>query len=665
MEDDELKIPIVINREVINQKDFDSKYGYAKPHTDIKQRIFACLPAGGRKNSAEILKRFAPIVDWLSRYEKNDLITDIIAGLTVGVLCVPQAMAYASLANVNAVVGLYTSFFPAITYAIFGTSKHITLGMFAVVALMVGNAVDRELRSNSANETDPFFIGSISDVNPEIVLVSTLAFLVGLLMAIMSVLKLHFITSYLSDPLVGGFTTGAACHVFASQVPKLIGVSLRPRQGLFKLPYLAKDFILSLPNANRLEVLISLISIGILVVGKLLINPSVQRRFHAPIPFELFVMICGIVITHSLQLHEKYGVAIVGDIPRRLPSPSIPRFQLFRALLVDAILIAIVIFSVTVSVGKVFAKKHNYQIIASQELRALALCQLVGGLTSCHPASASLSRAVVNSQMGVRSEVSSCVSAILVLFVILVVGPLLHDLPMSILASIIIVALEKMFLQAKDTQRLWKVSKIDFLIWLVSFFGTFLWNVSEGLGISIGFATLTVIIRTQWANAVTLGQMHDTELYKDVRRYRNAEIASNITIYRYDAPLLFLNNDRFKSRAIRMVDQKFKDYDGEDKKFVIIDASGFTYIDYMGVEGLKDLHAEFTKKDIQMLIASPKAAARELFMKCQLYDIISENLFFPSIHDAFVYAKAHQTKRQSSNHYIESDLLPKKADLYS
>uniref|UniRef100_A0A915BY80 STAS domain-containing protein n=1 Tax=Parascaris univalens TaxID=6257 RepID=A0A915BY80_PARUN len=550
MEDDDLKIPIVINRDVINQKDFDIKYGYAKPQTDIKQRIFAHLHAGGRKNSAEILKRFVPIVGWMQFYEKNDLITDIIAGLTVGVLCVPQAMAYASLANVNAVIGLYTSFFPTITYAIFGTSKHITLGMFAVVALMVGNAVDRELRSNSANETDSFF-GTIPDSNPEIVLVSTLAFLVGLFM-------------------------------------------------------LAKDFILSLPNANRLEALISLISIGMLMVGKLLINPSVQRRYHVPIPFELFVMICGIAITHSLKLHEKYGVAIVGDIPRCLPSPSIPRFQLFRALLVDAMLIAIVIFSVTVSVGKVFAKKHNYQITASQELRALALCQIIGGLMSCHPASGSLSRAAVNSQMGVRSEISSCVSAILVLFVILVVGPLLHDLPMSILASIIIVALEKMFRQAEDIRRLWKVSKIDLLIWLVSFFGTFMWNVSQGLGVSIGFAILTVIIRTQWANAVTLGQMHDTELYRDVRRYRNAEIASNIAIYRYDAPLLFLNNDRFKSRAIRMVDQKFKDYDGEDKKFVIIDASGFTYIDYMGVEGLKDLHAEFTKKDIHLLIASPK-----------------------------------------------------------
>uniref|UniRef100_A0A915BYQ2 STAS domain-containing protein n=1 Tax=Parascaris univalens TaxID=6257 RepID=A0A915BYQ2_PARUN len=628
MEDDDLKIPIVINRDVINQKDFDIKYGYAKPQTDIKQRIFAHLHAGGRKNSAEILKRFVPIVGWMQFYEKNDLITDIIAGLTVGVLCVPQ-------------------------------------GMFAVVALMVGNAVDRELRSNSANETDSFF-GTIPDSNPEIVLVSTLAFLVGLFMAVMSVLQLHFITSYLSDPLVGGFTTGAACHVFASQVPKLVGVSLRPRQGLFKLPYLAKDFILSLPNANRLEALISLISIGMLMVGKLLINPSVQRRYHVPIPFELFVMICGIAITHSLKLHEKYGVAIVGDIPRCLPSPSIPRFQLFRALLVDAMLIAIVIFSVTVSVGKVFAKKHNYQITASQELRALALCQIIGGLMSCHPASGSLSRAAVNSQMGVRSEISSCVSAILVLFVILVVGPLLHDLPMSILASIIIVALEKMFRQAEDIRRLWKVSKIDLLIWLVSFFGTFMWNVSQGLGVSIGFAILTVIIRTQWANAVTLGQMHDTELYRDVRRYRNAEIASNIAIYRYDAPLLFLNNDRFKSRAIRMVDQKFKDYDGEDKKFVIIDASGFTYIDYMGVEGLKDLHAEFTKKDIHLLIASPKAAARELFIKCQLYDIISEHLFFPSIHDALLYAKAHQTKSQPSNRrLIRSDLAPKKADLHS
>uniref|UniRef100_A0A914RZA6 SLC26A/SulP transporter domain-containing protein n=1 Tax=Parascaris equorum TaxID=6256 RepID=A0A914RZA6_PAREQ len=414
-------------------------------------------------------------------------------------------MAYASLANVNAVIGLYTSFFPTITYAIFGTSKHITLGeQLQSISLILSHLIlfisskYRRMESKTVSSIDSFCPEPAKE-SAHLIAITAVCIRVTLYgtskVAVMSVLQLHFITSYLSDPLVGGFTTGAACHVFASQVPKLVGVSLRPRQGLFKLPY----------------ALISLISIGMLMVGKLLINPSVQRRYHVPIPFELFVMICGIAITHSLKLHEKYGVAIV----------------------------------VTVSVGKVFAKKHNYQITASQELRALALCQIIGGLMSCHPASGSLSRAAVNSQMGVRSE-----------------SPIDRDVQL---------------LQ---------------LIWLVSFFGTFM------------------------ANAVTLGQMHDTELYRDVRRYRNAEIASNIAIYRYDAPLLFLNNDRFKSRAIRMVDQKFSNF--------------------------------------------------AVNSKCQLYDIISEHLFFPSIHDALLYAKAHQTKSQPSNRrLIRSDLAPKKADLHS
>ncbi|KHN85578.1 Prestin [Toxocara canis] len=618
MSDEQLTIPIIIKREVINQEDFDKLYGYSKPQTSIRQRIVGWLPNCG-KDCLKKFKDFVPICEWLCAYRKDDIFTDIIAGLTVGVLSVPQAMAYASLANVNAVIGLYTSFFPPLIYAVFGTSKHITLGMFAVVALMVGNAVDRELHLHSTNVTDSSSLTVvIPDADPEIVLVSTLAFLIGLVMSIMSLLQLHFITAYLSDPLVGGFTTGAACHVFASQLPKLVGVRLKSRNGLFKLPY----------------------------------------------------MTAGILVTHFMNLNGKYGVAIVGDIPRRLPTPSMPRFSLFENLFIDAILIAVVIFSVTVSVGKVFAKKHNYEIVASQELRALAVCQLIGGLMSCHPASGSLSRAVVNSQMGVKSEISSCVSALLVLFVILLIGPFLRDLPMvlfsylkrneSILASIIVVALEKMFLQAKNLYWLWKVSKIDLMIWLVSFFGTFLWNVSEGLGIAIGFAILTVIVRTQWPKAAILGHMPDTEFYKDVRRYKAAEVTPNITIYRYDAPLLFLNNDAFKSKAIRFVEKKFQHYEGNDQKFIIIDASGFTYIDCMGVEGLKDLHVEFKKRDIQLLIASPKAAARELFVKCHLYDIIPEHHFFPSIHDAFLHAKAHQTKTHANAHLIENHLLLEK-----
>ncbi|VDM37959.1 unnamed protein product [Toxocara canis] len=457
--------------------------------------------------------------------------------------------------------------------------------MFAVVALMVGNAVDRELHLHSTNVTDSSSLTVvIPDADPEIVLVSTLAFLIGLVMSIMSLLQLHFITAYLSDPLVGGFTTGAACHVFASQLPKL----------------LAKDFVLSLNNINGIEALISVFSISILKIGKSFINPPIQRRIHVPVPFELFVMTAGILVTHFMNLNGKYGVAIVGDIPRRLPTPSMPRFSLFENLFIDAILIAVVIFSVTVSVGKVFAKKHNYEIVASQELRALAVCQLIGGLMSCHPASGSLSRAVVNSQMGVKSE--------------------------SILASIIVVALEKMFLQAKNLYWLWKVSKIDLMIWLVSFFGTFLWNVSEGLGIAIGFAILTVIVRTQWPKAAILGHMPDTEFYKDVRRYKAAEVTPNITIYRYDAPLLFLNNDAFKSKAIRFVEKKFQDYEGNDQKFIIIDASGFTYIDYMGVEGLKDLHVEFKKRDIQLLIASPKGplVSFEVHGSCITFEYLNQ-----------------------------------------
>ncbi|VDN37059.1 unnamed protein product [Gongylonema pulchrum] len=254
-------------------------------------------------------------------------------------------MAYAALAHLNAVVGLYTSLFPTIIYVIFGTSRHITLGMFAVAALMTGSALERRME-----------------------------------VAAFAILQLHFITVYLADPVVGGFTTGAACHVFASQMPKLIGVRIPPRHGplgLFKIPYFLFDFALSLKRTNVYVLIMSLISITILMSGKYLINPPVQQRIRVPIPFEL------------------------------LPIPALPDFRHFAAFLLDAFLIAVVIYSVTVSVGKVFAKKHNYQIRPSQELRAMALCQLVGGFLSCHPASGSLSRAVINSQLGATSSVSS------------------------------------------------------------------------------------------------------------------------------------------------------------------------------------------------------------------------------------------------------------------
>ncbi|VBB28238.1 unnamed protein product [Acanthocheilonema viteae] len=648
MEIKEKRLTFSIKRAVLNQEEFDFQYGYIEPNSNsgksVKEKVNSCT----EYSFIDRIKRVFPILLWLPNVTRSNLLKDIIAGITVGIFCVPQAMAYAALANVNAVIGLYTSVFPTLIYAIFGTSKHINLGMFAVAALMTGNALERRMEDIlGKNNTELYSSQIVDDADLAIRLMATLTFTVGFVMAIFAILQFHFLTVYLADPVVGGFTIGAACHVFASQMPKLIGVQIPPRYGpfgLLKLPYFLFDFAILLRKANLYVVSISVMSIVILMLGKYIINPPIQQRIRIPVPFELIVMITGTLVTYMLELNVKQKVAIVGLIPYKLPVPTLPDFRHFSAFILDAIVIAVVIYSVTVSVGKVFAKKHGYHIIPSQELKAMAMCQLVGGFLSCHPASASLSRALVNSELGATSELSSVVAALMVLLVILLVGPLLYYLPTCVLVSVIVVALQGMFLRASEVVHYWKTSKIDLLIWLVSFLGTFLWNVSQGLGVAVTFAILTVIIRIQWPKAVILGGMKDTELYKDSNRYSASLVLPTIAIYRYDAPLLFLNSDTFISKALNIVDDKLKMLNEKERLYLIIDASGFTYIDYTGIERLKDLSQEVRTRNVEMFVAASKATARILFAKCSIYEVIPSTHFFPSVHDAVLFANAEQKK---------------------
>ncbi|CAG9539800.1 unnamed protein product [Cercopithifilaria johnstoni] len=645
----EKQLTFSIKRAVLNQEEFDLQYGYIESSSNLGKLVKKKINSFTQYSFTHRIKEVFPILSWLPSVTRSDFLKNIIAGVTVGILCVPQAMAYAALANVNAVVGLYTSLFPTLVYVIFGTSKHINLGMFAVAALMTGNALKRRMEDIAGkNNTELYNSEIVDDADLAIRLMAALTFTVGFVMAIFAILQLHFLTVYLADPVVGGFTIGAACHVFASQMSKLIGVQIPPRYGpfgLLKLPYFLFDFAILLRKANLYVVSISVISIFILMLGKYILNPPIQRRIRIPVPFELFVMIAGTLVTYMLELNVKQRVAIVGLIPYKLPMPALPEFRHFGPFILDAIVIAIVIYSVTASVGKVFAKKHGYHIIPSQELKAMAICQLVGGFLSCHPASASLSRALLNSELGATSELSSVVAALVVLLVILLVGPLLYYLPMCVLVSVIVVALQGMFRKASEVVHYWKTSKIDFFIWVVSFLGTFLWDVSQGLGVAVAFAVLTVVIRTQWSKAVILGGMKDTELYKDSDRYGASLVSPTIAIYRYDAPLLFLNSDSFISKALNIVDDKLKMLSEGERLYLIIDASGFTYIDYTGIERLKDLSQEVRIRNVEMFVAASKAAARILFAKCNIYEVIPSANFFPSVHDAVLFANAKQKKQ--------------------
>uniref|UniRef100_A0A914ZD29 SLC26A/SulP transporter domain-containing protein n=1 Tax=Panagrolaimus superbus TaxID=310955 RepID=A0A914ZD29_9BILA len=274
-----------IDRKVYDHQKFDEEFEFISEPSSLKSKkllLFNC----SCKKFKQFGKNLLPPIKWLPKYKKIYLLRDIIVGLTICVLSIPQAMAYATLANVPAVVGLYSSFFPTLLYAIFGTSRHIMYGMFAVPALMVGTIVDEFAPiSQNSNFTD---IAAQEEAATQIC--ATVTFCLGIIFTIMALAQLHILTAYLSNHLVTGFTTAASFHVLASQLPKLFSVTVKPHSGFFKLGFITYDLIIGLPTLNWMSTLISFCSIMFLMLGRYIINPGILKYVHAPIPMELIVV---------------------------------------------------------------------------------------------------------------------------------------------------------------------------------------------------------------------------------------------------------------------------------------------------------------------------------------------------------------------------------------
>ncbi|XGW32488.1 hypothetical protein V3C99_017215 [Haemonchus contortus] len=480
-----------------NQCIFDEEFGLLR-HTKKKASTMTKLEqvrSVRKQCHPKRLLGFVPILKWLPQYNvKENLVRDIIGGLTVGIMHVPQGMAYSSLAGVQPVNGLYTSLFPAFFYMLFGTSRHVSLGVFAVVSLMTGSCNQRvsgilEARAMDNNGSLIDGLSEETKMQTSVAIVTSLAMCVGLIQVAMALLRLDFLTAFLSDQIIGGFTTGAAVHVFTAQLNKIIGVPLPRRSGPGKLFFMYKDLIGSIIDgyANWITFGISIITIVLLFAVKTYIDPSIRKKCNIPVPYDLFVMIIGTIISYLINLHDRYGVKIIGTIPTGLPAPALPDVSLFRYFLSDALAISVVVLVVTVSMGKLFAKKHKYEIDVRQEFYAMGFVGILSSFFPVWPASTALARSLVYEAAGTRTQLATIFSSALLVAVILFIGPLLEALPVCFLSCIVIVALKGMFMQLSTIPSLWSISRIDCAIFVVTFVATVVYDVVEGLLIGTFF----------------------------------------------------------------------------------------------------------------------------------------------------------------------------------
>ncbi|CAI2353889.1 unnamed protein product [Caenorhabditis sp. 36 PRJEB53466] len=685
--------PSFVRRGAMNQAQFDEKFDYNKPH--IENEV--------KKQSKKFVRRFyepftscaafkmfifdlIPILKWFPEYKwKSDLMADVVGGLTVGVIQVPQGIAYALLAKQPAINGLYTSLFPPLMYMFLGTSRHSSLGTFAVLCLMTGLSVERlaaplDYESSNMTEIERAAFPTPTEIS------CTLTITMGMILFLMGILRLQFLTTYLSDQVIAGFTVGSSVHVLVSQLKTLLGIRGLPRySGAFYLFRHLYDIALALPRTNLVCCGISLVSIVILHLGKEFINPFLKKKTKSsiPIPWELIVVIVSTIFVAATGVDTSDKVQIVNKIPVGAPEMAIPRFDIIPLVLPDAISITIVGISVWLSISKMLAKSKSYELDAGQELFALSVPSIACSFIPCIPISCSLSRTMVAVGAGCATQLSILFSSILVFLVVFFLATLLETLPMAALAAIICVALQGMFRKFSDLGNLWKVSKIDFTIWLVSCVSTVLLDVSTGLIISVGFALFTTILREQYPKWHLLASVKGTQDFKDAQRYGESVYFQGICIFRFDAPLLFHNVECFKKSVEKAyiewqkshefyvlreerdqyLNPKLEDSDDSNddgrtfqtahstlnthspdilSRHFVIDCSGFTFIDLMGVSALKEIFSDMRKRGILVYFANAKAPVRDMFDKCHFFKFVPKENFYPTMRDATSIARQRQ-----------------------
>ena len=561
------------------------------------------------------LKKIIPILEWLPNYNKSLFKDDLVAGIIVGIILIPQGIAYALIAGLPPIYGLYCALAPQVMYAIFGSSRQVAIGPVAMDSLIVATGVSTLALA-----------GSDSYISIAILL----ALLVGLIQFFMGVFRLGFVVNFLSKPVITGFTSAIALIIGLNQFGNLFGVEFTQSD---QIQHLIKNIWGQLANYSSHTTLIGCFSIVLIIIF---------RKINKKIPNALIVVILGILVIKYFG--KSLGdVSIIRDIPSGLPSFGVPNFDIdqIRELLPIALTLVMVGYLETISIGKSLeAKQEEYRIRPNQELIALGLSNLVGSLFQAYPISSSFSRSAVNQESGGKTGMAALISVVMVLLTVLFFTPLFYHLPKTVLAAIIIVAVFGL-INIKEALYLLKVNHLDFWLMLSTFIGTLLLGIEFGIIVGVGLSLIVLIFRTSRPYVAELGKVPNSNFYKNKDRFEEVIIDSAILIFRFDAQLFYANSTYFRDKLDTMVYKK-----GATLKLIVLDAESINRVDSTGIEMLKESIKYYQKKDISFFLAGVKGPVRDDLFRSEILSIINVNHFFMRVNDAVKFYKTGDREDQ-------------------
>ncbi|XP_076006718.1 chloride anion exchanger-like [Genypterus blacodes] len=653
-----------------------------------------------------------PIIGWMKIYRvKEWLLGDVVSGVSTGLVAIMQGLAFSLLASLPPSYGLYTAFFPMLIYFFMGTSRHISIGSFPVLSLMVGAIVLRIVPDNdmepSVNITG---LEGLTMEEKRVVVASSVTFLMGIFQLAMGVLQVGFVVVYLSDTLVSGFTTAAAVHILVSQLKFVLGLTVTSFNGPLAIIYTLINIFDQITSTNICDLVTSiLIMLMVFIVKEL--NDKYKAKLPVPIPIEIIMTVIACAVSYGFDFENRFEVTVVGVMDKGYKTPFAPNVGVWKESAVEAFPIAIVGFAVAFSVAKVYSIKHDYTIDGNQELIAFGVSNIFGASFRSFAASTALSRTAVQESSGGKTQVAGLISAVMAMIVTLSLGFLLEPLPTSVLGALVIVNLKGMLMQVRETVYLWRRDKVELVVWVGTFLGAILLGLDLGLGLGLGVELLTVVFRTQFPRCSVLANMPGTDLYKDCKDYVSTyQQPKGVKIFRIPSPLFFANIDFFKDKlaqavgfnALRVLRKRNKALrknkktmqdtdqtytkeeitanalgryteDGGPRLWVdsdrvlpafisipkvdihslILDFSAVSFLDVSAMKGLKTTVKEFLRIDVDVYIVSCDAYIMEKLHSFMFFDEeIQTSMFYPTLHDAVLHA--YETHKDDKGGVVSS-----------
>jgi high affinity sulfate transporter 1 len=540
----------------------------------------------------------------LATYRAGWLSHDVVAGLVLTTLLVPQGMAYAELAGLPVITGLYTSVVCLIGYAVFGPSRILVLGPDSSLGPMIAATILP-------------LLGSGGDPNRAVALASMLALLVGGFMALGGAFRLGFVADLLSKPTMIGYMNGLAVTILVGQLPKLFGFST-DADGLRAE---AKAFVNGLADGKTVGAALAVGLFGLAVI-------LVLERSLPKIPAILVAVVASIIATTVFDL-EQHGVSLVGTLPEGFPPLTLPDIKLSDVplLIGGALGIALVALADTISTASAFADRTGQEIDGSQEMIGIGAANIAAGFFQGFPVSTSGSRTAVAEQSGAKTQVTGLVGALAIVLMLLFVPGLMKNLPQPALAAIVIAAALSLA-DVAGTRRLWQQRREEFALSMAAFLGVALLGVLAGIAIAVALSVASVFRRTWWPYQTVLGRVDGLPGYHDIRSYPGAEQLPGLVVFRFDAPLVFANARTFREQIRRLA------VSDPQPKWIIVAAEPITDVDTTAADMLESLDEALNASGISLVFAEMKDPVRRKIERYELTKTIDPRHFYPTLDTA-------------------------------